>query len=68
MDIFRVGQERDVRRIDGIKISQIIVAKVLKGSGTDEDPIRAFAQLWSMSGDLIAEIEWNNDLLGYYVK
>lgn len=68
MCIFPVGQEREVRRVDGIKISQIIVAKIIKGAGTDEEPVRAYAQLWSMSGQFIAEIEWNNDLLGYYIK
>lgn len=68
MEIMPKGQEQQVRRLDGVKVSQIIVAKVVKGDGTEENPIRAFAQFWSMSGDFIAEIEWNNDLLGYYVK
>lgn len=68
MDIFQVGQEHEVRRIDGVKIAQVIVTKVLKGSGKDDDPVRVFVQFWSMSGQFIAEVEENNDLLGYYVK
>lgn len=68
MEVFVTGQEQKVRRLDGVKIAQVIIVKVLKGEGTENDPIRTFAQFWSMSGDFIAEIEWNNDLLGYYVK
>jgi len=43
------------RGTDRAKVIQVIETVSLKGSGTDNDPIRAVKQFWSFDGTLLAE-------------
>lgn len=43
------------RGTDAAKVIQVIETISLKGSGTEDDPVRAVKQFWSFDGELIAE-------------
>ena len=43
------------RGTDSAKVIQVIKTISIRGSGTDNDPVRAVKQLWSFDGGLIAE-------------
>ena len=43
------------RGTDSAKVIQVIETTSLRGSGTDNDPIRAVRQIWNFNGELIAE-------------
>ena len=39
------------------KIVELILTDVQRGAGTKNDPIRLVCQLWSKTGDLVAEVD-----------
>ena len=43
------------RGCDSAKIEQVIVTRALKGSGTENDPIREVVQYWTLDGKLLCE-------------
>lgn len=49
---------KKIRRIDAAITTSVIVVKVVKGDGTDESPIAAYAQFWTVHGEYIGEMEW----------
>lgn len=45
------------RGCDSAKIEQVIVTKALKGSGTENDPMREVVQYWTLDGKLLCELD-----------
>ncbi len=45
------------RGCDSAKIETVIVTRALKGSGTENDPVREVVQYWSLEGELLFEKE-----------
>lgn len=43
------------RGTDSAKVIQVIETKAMKGSGTNNDPVRIITQYWSTEGKLLAE-------------
>lgn len=49
---------KTIRRINTAITTTVIVVKVVKGDGTGESPIAAYAQFWTVDGKYIGEMEW----------
>lgn len=47
--------EKDVFRIDEVKVVKVIHVKCARGSGTEKDPVRFIDQYWDLKGNLLAE-------------
>lgn len=47
--------EKDVFRIDEVKVVKVIHVKCARGSGTEEDPVRFINQYWDLKGNFLLE-------------
>lgn len=45
------------RGTDSAQVIQVIETISLRGTGTDDDPVRAVRQYWSFNGELLAEFD-----------
>lgn len=46
--------------IDTARVEKVIITTLLRrGKGTEDDPMRVIKQIWTLDGELIAEVdEW----------
>ena len=49
------------RGCDSAKVISVIVTRALKGSGTENDPVREVIQYWDFDGNLLAEHDSVNE-------
>ena len=49
------------RGCDSAKVISVIMTKALKGSGTENDPVREVTQYWDFDGNLLAEHDCVNE-------
>lgn len=47
----------DCRRLDNLTVQKVIVIKLLRGEGTDEDMYRIVTQYWDIEGNFLFEID-----------
>lgn len=45
----------EARRLDGVEVKEVIVTKVLRGTGEMKDPNRHVYQYWDLDGRFLAE-------------
>lgn len=43
------------RGTDSAKVIQVIETRSIRGTGTQEDPVREVVQYWNFDGDMLAE-------------
>ena len=48
---------RECRRLDGVKITKVIITTLLRGEGTEKDPARYVYQYWDMEGKFLFELD-----------
>lgn len=53
--------EKDVFRIDEVKVVKVIHVKCARGSGTEKDPVRFIDQYWDLKGNFLLERSLKND-------
>lgn len=55
------------RGCDSAKVISVIVTRALKGSGTENDPVREVIQYWDFDGNLLAEHDSVNERFWRYL-
>ena len=47
----------DCRRLDSLTVQKVIVIKLLRGEGTEEDMCRIVTQYWDIESNFLFEID-----------
>lgn len=48
---------RECRRLDQVEIAKVILITMLRGEGTEKDPVRYVYQYWDMEGRFLFEYD-----------
>lgn len=52
-----VQNVNECKRIDGLEVKKVIVLKLLRGEGTEEDMCRIVTQYYDLEGNFLFEID-----------
>lgn len=50
-----------VNGTNGVRVIRVIETRAIRGSGTEEDPVREIVQYWDFEGNLLAEHDPEKD-------